>query len=462
MTFSVQARAAQRLQDQVGGAVLTPEDKDYDQLRRGWNLSIDQYPALILVPHHVQDVVAGVNFAREQGLGVAVLLTGHGIQYPADGQLLIVTSRMNKVDISPEARTARVEAGVLWQQVLDQTVPYGLTPLLGTAPHIGVVGYTLNGGVSWLARRYGFASDHVRWIELVTADGVLRRASPTENSDLFWGLRGGGGNFGVVTAMEFDLFPVATVYGGNLVYPLDVASEALRFYQDWIRTVPDELTSIFTIFRFPLLPAVPEDMRGKTVVLLRAAFAGAAAEGERLIRAWLDWKAPLSNTFQQMPMSEVGSISNQPSEPMPGYGSSEMFNDLSDEAIDIIVRYATAGDSPLMFVELRHVGGAMAQAPANSSAMSNRDALFYMGIGGVAPTPEVYQAIDKYVGGFREELRPYLHGAVWLNYTLGREMRRRSRDFYSPEAYQRLVALKKQYDPDNLFRFSHQLTASEK
>jgi FAD/FMN-containing dehydrogenase len=461
MTFTVQTSTAQRLQNQVRGAVLKPDDSLYEQARRGWNLTIDQHPALILVVNDAQDVATGVRFAREQGLGAAVQLTGHGIQQPADGHLLIVTSRMNAVDVNPEARTVRVEAGVIWQQVLDKTTAYGLAPLLGTAPHIGVVGYTLSGGIGWLARRYGFASDSVRWIDLVTADGVLRRASPTENGDLFWGLRGGGGNFGVVTAMEFNLYPVATIYGGSLVYPPEIAGEALRFYRDWIRTVPDDLTSSIGVYRFPPLPALPEAIRGKTVVLLRGAFAGDAAKGEALIRDWLDWKTPVSNTFREMPFSEVGTISNQPVAPMPGFGASEAFNELVDDAINVIVRYAVNPASPLSFVELRHTGGAIAKVAEDTSAMSNRDALLYLAINAIAPTSQAYQAIEGYAGQFRDALRPYLQGGLWLNFTLGSEMRKRSRDFYSQETYQRLIALKAKYDPDNLFRFSHRLAASE-
>lgn len=325
------ASSVRRLRQQISGDVLTRDDSGYDQVRRGWDLTIDHHPALILVPHDAADIAAGVRFARESGLAVAVQSTGHGVLYPADDNLLIVTSRMASVQVDVEARTARVEAGVSWQQVLDAATPHGLAPLLGSSPHVGVVGYMLGGGISWLSRRYGFGADSLHSIDIVTPDGVLRHASPSENDDLFWALRGGGGNFGVVTAMEFDLYPVPVVYGGSLVYPEERAGDALRLYRDWIRTVPDELTSAIGVVRFPSLPRVPETFRGKTLVLVVAAFAGAAAEGEQWIRPWVDWKAPIHNAFREMPFSKIGSITNDPVDPVAEFGSSDMFNDLSDE-----------------------------------------------------------------------------------------------------------------------------------
>lgn len=459
MMFDQIVASVDQLQNQVRGSVLLPDDTLYEEMRRGWNLAIDQHPALILVAANAQDIVAGVRYAREAGLGVAVQLTGHGTQHPADGNLLIVTSRMASVHVDAEARTVRVEAGVIWKQVLDQATQYGLAPLLGSSPHVGVVGYTLGGGIGWLARRYGLAADSVRWMDLVTADGVLRRASPTEHSDLFWGLRGGGGNFGVVTAMEFDLYPVPTIYGGHLIYPAEVAGETLRFFRDWIQTVPDELTSSIAIHTFPPLPQLPEAIRGKTVVLVRAAFAGEAATGAALMQPWLDWRAPISNTFHEMPFSDIATISNDRVDPMPGYGSSEMFDDLSDDAIDAIVRYATDSASPLTFTELRHAGGAITRVPTNTNAIGNRDAWLSMRIGAMAPTPEAYGAIEGYVRRFKGELQPYLRGGVYLNFMGGSEARTRIRDAYLPETYERLIALKAKYDPENVFRFSYSLSA---
>jgi hypothetical protein len=454
--------APEQLQQQVSGNVLAREDPGYDQIRRGWDLTVDHYPALILVPSDATDIAAGVRFAHESGLGVAVRSTGHGMLYPADDNLLIVTSRMASVLVDAEAGTAWVEAGVTWQQVLDAATPHGLAPLLGSSPHVGVVGYMLGGGIGWLGRRYGFGADSLRWIDIVTADGVLRRTSPSENSDLFWGLRGGGGNFGVVTAMEFDLYRVPIIYGGSLVYPEENAREALRFYRDWIRTVPDELTSSFGIIRFPSLPQVPKALRGTTLVLVVAAFAGSAAEGEQWVRPWLDWKTPIDNAFHEMPFSEIGTITNDPVDPVAEYGSSDMFDDLSDEAIDVIVHHATDRASPLTLNVLRHAGGAIARIPADANAIGNRDASLYLLIGGTVPDPAALASARAYVQRYRTALEPYRRGGVWMNFMNGNGpgARKRIREAYRPETYERLLALKAKYDPDNMFRFSYQLGKS--
>ncbi|HEX2906842.1 MAG TPA: FAD-binding oxidoreductase [Phototrophicaceae bacterium] len=447
-------------QQHVTGQVITPADTDYEQIRRGWNLALDQYPALILVAATAQDVVTGVRFANQQGLGIAIRATGHGVQYPADDNLLIVTSRLTGVEVDVKNRTVRVEAGAKWQQVLAQVTPHGLAPLLGSSPYVGVTGYTLGGGIGWLARKYGLAADSVRRIEVVTADGVLRQASATENSDLFWGLRGGGGNFGVVTALEFGLYPVPTIYGGNLIYSGENALDGLRFYRDWVKTAPDELTSSIAIIKFPNAPQLPEALRGKIQVILRAAYTGSAADGQAYIQKWVDWREPLTNTFHEMPFAEIGTISNDPVDPAAGYGSNEMFNELSDAAIATIVRRATDPASPLVMAELRHAGGAIARVAADANAIGNRDASFYFQIGGPLFTPEAKTASIAYIRQFKADLKPYLRGGVYLNFMSGDEVTSRTQDAYRPESYQRLRALKAKYDPDNRFRYSYQLVTS--
>jgi FAD/FMN-containing dehydrogenase len=463
MAFAHTDALVRQLQQQITGTILTPGDLGYDQTRRGWDLSINQYPALILVPENAEDVAAGVRFAREAGLGIAIQSTGHGMLYPANDNLLIVTSQMNAVEVNAEARTAHIEAGATWQQVLDTATPYGLAALLGSSPHVGVVGYMLGGGIGWLARRYGFGADSVRWMDIITADGVLRRASATENNDLFWGLRGGGGNFGVVTALEIDLYPVPTVYGGNLLYPAELAGEALRFFRDWIETVPDELISSVAIIKFPPLPQVPDAFRGKTLVGIWAAFAGTAAEGETLIQPWHDWHSPIGNTFREMPFAEIGSITNDPVDPTSAYNSSDMFDHLSDDAIDVIVRHAMDSASPLVSTILRQAGGAIARVPADATAIGNRDARLYLLLGGHAPTPEAHAATKAYVQRFRAALRPYLRGGIWMNFMNGNgsAARERIKEAYLPDSYERLLALKAKYDPGNLFRYSFQLVPSE-
>jgi FAD/FMN-containing dehydrogenase len=457
MVTTQTVRSTHPLQEQVSGSVITPDHPQYDTVRRGWNLVIDHHPALILVAHTPHDVVAGVRFARAEGLGVAVQSTGHGIQHPADGALLIVTSEMNAVHIDPDAQTARVEAGAVWHQVVDAAAPFGLAPLLGSSPHVGVVGYTLGGGVGWLARRYGLAADSVHWIDIVTADGVLRRVDERENHELFWGMRGGGGNFGVVVAMGFRLYPVASLYGSNLVYPGDLAETALRFYRDWVTTVPDELTSSIAVLKFPDVSQMPQGLRGQVQVILRAAYIGEEADGEALIRPWLEWKTPLQNTFRQMPFKEVGTISNDPVQPTAGYGSNEMFDTLTDRAIAIIVHHATNPASPLVTAELRHVGGAVSRQDGETNAIGNRDAQFYFQMGGPIFSADGKAASSAYIRQFSADLKGHTRGSVYQNFMSGSEALPRTKDAYSPETLQRLRTLKLRYDPDNRFHFSYGL-----
>lgn len=341
--------------------------------------------------------------------------------------------------------------------MVAQTVPHGLAPLLGSSPHVGVVGYSLGGGIGWLARKYGLAADSIRKIELVTAEGQRRTASATENSDLFWGLRGGGGNFGVVTALEFDLYPVASLYGGQLTYQNPDVAEMLRFFREWVKTLPDELTSSITVFKFPSLSFVPEAMRGQIQVLVKAAYIGVPAEAQKLIQPWLDWRTPTANTFHELPFAEVGTISNDPVDPTAGYGSHEMFDELSDGAIAVITKQMTNQESPLAFTELRHAGGAITRVAADANAIGNRDAVFFMQTAGLVLTPELYTAVETAIKTYKAKLRPYVRGGVYLNFMKGHEGGERVRDAYLPETFERLQALKAQYDPDNRFRFSYQL-----
>lgn len=446
------------LQANFNGSIIIPADADYERLRLGYNLSIDHHPALILVPHIAQDVVAGVRFATDAGLSIAIQSTGHGQQASAGaGAALFVTSNLREVSIDPHAQTVRAEAGVLWEQVIGAAAPYGLAPLNGSSPHVGVIGYTLGGGIGWLARRHGLAADSVLALEIVTADGELRRATPTENGDLFWAVLGTGGNFGIVTALEFKLYPHESVYGGSLVYPPELARDALRFYRNWVATVPDELTSSITIFKFPAAPIVPEHLRGKVSIILRAVYAGDTAQGARWLQPWLDWHTPQQNTFAEIPYSDIGIVSSDPTDPAAVSGSNELFDSLSDDAIDVIVRFATHPDSPLVINEIRHAGGAIRRAAPNANSIGIRGAEFYLQMGGRTPTTEFYRRMQAYFREYRAALQPYTNGGAYLNFHSNPTAPSRGKDPYTPEDYARLLALKAQYDPANAFRHSFQL-----
>src|SRR6185437_5388485 len=274
---------AGELEGAVAGQVHWPGGAGYDLARRGHNLAIDHHPAMIVEASGPADVMAAVTYAARHGLPVAVLSTGHGASLAADGAVLITTRRMQGVRIDPFAAVARIEAGVVWSRVVHEAAPFGLAPLSGSAPEIGAVGYTLGGGLGLLGRAFGYSADHVRSIDLVTANGTLRTATAQQYTDLFWALRGGKGNFGVVTSMEIGLFGVSRLFGGGLYLPGSSARPALHAYRRWVRDVPDAMTSSFALTRFPWDAEIPPPLRGPYQDRLqrlhgrRRALAGAAS-----------------------------------------------------------------------------------------------------------------------------------------------------------------------------------------
>ncbi len=451
---AVSGGARSQLQSRIQGAVITPADPEYNPARQAWNLSVDQHPALIVLAEEAGDVAAAVQYAVENELNISVQATGHGLAQPAEGTLLVVTSRMKSIRVDTAARTAWIGAGAKWGEVLAQTQPVGLAPLLGSSPDVGVVGYTLGGGYGWLGRKFGLAADSVRFFELVTADGHTLRASAEENSDLFWGLRGGGGSLGIVTGMVIDLYPITTVYGGNLFYPIQAAREVMARYREWIATVPDELTSSVVLMNFPPIPLVPEPLQGQSFVMVRGCHCGPSAEGQALLQPWRDWRAPFIDDFKEMPFGEVGTISNDPVDPLPVFSTGAWMKALPDTAVDVLVRHGTAGDGPppLLMTEVRHVGGAVARGRSQAGAFGNREAELLLFMVGLTPTPDAYGALARYTQQVKERLGPFLTGGVYMNFLEGQEARLRAKDGFPPENYARLIQLKRDYDPHHRLR----------
>jgi hypothetical protein len=366
------------------------------------------------------------------------------------------------VRIDAATQTAWVEAGVKWGSVLEKAQAVGLAPLLGSSPHVGAIGYTLGGGMGWLGRKYGLSADSVRFFEVATADGRIVRASETENQDLFWALRGGGGSFGVVTGMEIQLYPVTTVYGGNLFYPVENARAVYQHYREWIASAPEELTSSIALLNFPPVPTLPEFLRGKTFVIVRGCYSGPVEQGEALVNFWRQWQAPVMDSFNVMPFSAVATISNEPECPEPAHSTSIWLRALTDEAIETIIRYAVSnnGSSPLTIAEIRHAGGAISRVQPGS-AYGNRDAALVLHLISTAPTAERFQFVERYTDEFKRELQTVATGGVYINFLMGTEKWARTKDAYSTENYRRLMTVKAQYDPQNLFDHSFNIPPVE-
>lgn len=443
--------AIDTLRDRVAGEVIAPGDAGYDDGRAAFNVAFEHRPALVVMAEGAADVVAAVRFAAGHGLDLAVQATGHGVVLPADDALLINTARMTGVTVDPEARTARIEAGTRWGEVLAATQAHGLAPLLGSSPTVGAVGYTLGGGLGWLARKYGLAADSAVSFEVVTAEGEQLTASAEENTELFWGLRGGGGGLAIVTAMTVRLFPVEMVYGGGLIYPGEMAADVMRRWRDWLPSLPEEMTSSVKIMNFPDMEIAPPPLRGKTVVMVLGAYCGALDEGEALINQWRGWQAPMMDMFGPMPFAEVARISNDPTDPMPAYVTGAWLRELSDAAIDAIVRYGTLQEArlPLIFLDVRHIGGAVRRGDAAASAFGDRESELLLEAVGMIPAPPLWEALDGYMGRLKAELGPALSGTVYMNFLEGEERNERVGDTFPPATLARLAALKKQYDPAN-------------
>jgi FAD/FMN-containing dehydrogenase len=449
-------RDLSQLSSRLPGKVILPSDSQYEAARQAWNLMVDQRPEAIVTVESSEDVVEAVSFARQSGLGVAVQSTGHGVIRAADGAILINTSRMKELRVDAEARTAWVGAGLKWGEVLEETQKHGLAPLLGSSPGVGAIGYTLGGGMGWLARKYGMSVDSVNRFEVVTADGELRQVSSEENSDLFWALRGGGGGFGVVTGMEIRLYPVSEVYAGNLFYPPEMAREVFARFQGWTAEAPEELTASIVLMNVPPLPDIPPILSGKSFVIVRGCYSGDLEEGQKLVDYWRDWQSPLIDDFKALPFSQAAQISQDPVEPGPFPTTGAWLNDLSTETAEVLIDHTLpkAGPPALVFSEVRLAGGAISRVEAEANAYSQRDAEWIWVSIGVAMNPEMGEMIERHFEQMRQALGPSLTGKVYMNFVHGEEGIQRTRDGFSEGNYRRLQAIKAKYDPDNVFGYS--------
>ena len=408
----------QELRARLDGEIVTPSDETWDEARQAWNLAVDQRPAAVVYAESADDVVATVDFARVRGLRVAPQGTGHNAAPlgPLAETVLLETSRMRAVAIDPESRTARVEAGVLWLEVVEAAAEHGLAALAGSSPDVGVVGYTLGGGLSWLARKFGIAANSVTAVELVTADGRLVRADSDNEPELFWALRGGGGSFGVVIALEFRLYPLAEVYAGWLFFPIERAEEVLYTWRWTLDSMPDEMTLVARFLRVPQIPEVPERLRGRAFVVVEGIYAGDEADGAELIRP-LRELGPELNTFATIPMPALSHLHMDPEHPVPGAGDGMMLADLPTEAIDRLIEAEGAeSETSLLSVEIRHLAGAVAEAKPEHGALASFDAPFVLFAVGIAATEEMKATVEAHVEVVQKALEPWDAGRAYLNF----------------------------------------------
>lgn len=445
----------------IAGRIATPEDSDWDEARAAWNLAADQRPEAVVFAESADDIAATVRFAVANGLNVAAQGTGHGAAplAPLAGTILLKTERMRGIEVDPEARTARVEAGVQGSELGQAAGEHGLCFLPGSAPDVGVIGYTVGGGLSWLGRRYGFACNRVAAIELVDAAGEARQADAESDADLFWALRGGGGGYAVVTALRVELLPIAEVYAGALIFPAEVGAEAVRIYRDWAAGLPEEVTSVVRFVTPPPIPDVPEPLRGRPLLTIDAACVGDQAEGEATIEPLRAIGETIMDTFEWMPTAGLSRIHMDPESPVPGIGEGMTIGELSDEAIEAFVSVAGPDSgSPMLLSELRQLGGALGRAPEGAGALSHLDAGYVMYSVGMPMTPELGEAIPAYLKTIEEAMHPWGGGGGYYNFTEG------PCDvdaILPPDVCNRLGEVKRRWDPNGLIVANHAVSLAE-
>ncbi|WP_181765543.1 FAD-binding oxidoreductase [Streptomyces albidus (ex Kaewkla and Franco 2022)] len=439
----------------VRGPVLIPGDDGYDEERSGFQTGYRHRPGVIVCATVAEDVRLAVKYAAEHALPLAVQATGHGLAAPVEGGVLVSTRRMTDVRVDAGARTAWIEAGVRWGRVVEEAARHGLAPLSGSGPGVGAVSYTLGGGIGLLARQYGYAADHVRSIDVVTADARLRHLTEESEPDLFWAMRGGGSGFGLVTGMEIELMPLEHFYGGQLIFDGELAEAVLQRWREWTRTVPEELTSSVTLLAYPDIPVLPEQLRGRYVAQVQVAFNGTEAEGERLVAPLLAIGPRVSETLRTMPYTESAGVYNEPDQPHAYRGGNVLLGECPDPAALRRVLELTGPKAPLMtVVSLRHMGGALSRAPEPPNAVRCRDASLLLVVLSVTEggDPAVPEALHEKVF---DAVSPWTVGSN-LNFRYGRPVQTAHggvRAAHGADDQRRLAGLKALVDPVNLFRF---------
>src|SRR5207302_6925656 len=448
-----------RLRSSSKGELVFPSDATYDERRKIWNGSIARRPALIARCSSVSDIVAAVRFGRETDLPTAIRSGGHSFpgHSTCDGGLVIDLSPMKAIGVDVEKRTARVQAGVLLGELDRATQAFGLAVPAGIVTHTGLAGLTLGGGIGWLMRKFGLTVDQLLSVDIVTADGEFVTASEDENADLFWGIRGAGANFGIVTEFEFQLNELGpTVVAGPIAWPMEKSPEVLRFYRDWLAGAPDELMTIVIHRKAPPLPFVPQEFHGKPVVMVVPCCAGSIEEGEEVVRPMKEFSSPIFDLCVPKPYLMHQAMFD------PSflhyrwyYFKSCDVAELTDDVIDLTYEHSQRINSPFTAFPIWQMGGAVARVGENETAFGGRNAGFTYNIGACTETADGFDEEREWVRNFWSALQPYQMGA-YVNF-LEDGGADRVRAAYGPEKYARLRELKRRYDPDNFFRINQNI-----
>src|SRR6478735_4353113 len=447
---------AHALRGLIGGRVHLPGDAGYDAARVPWNVAVDQRPAAVAVPRSAAEVATVVRVAAEAGLRVAPQSTGHNAGPLAarglDDVVIVRTSQMNTAIADPVRGIVRVEGGAVWEPAVDAAAAHGQAVLHGSSPDVGVAGYSLGGGIGWHARQHGLAANSITAVEIVLADGTLVRADADTNPELFWAVRGGGGSFGVVTAMEFRMYDIATAYAGMLMWPLAAIEPVLREWAAWAPGAPDEVTTSFRAMRLPDMPDLPEFLRGQELVVIDGAVLGSDERGAEII-AGLRSHRPMLDTFTRVPAKSLVRLHMDPEGGAPFASDSSMLASFPDAAVDAFL--AEAGPdarTSLLMAELRQLGGALGRSSEGAGVLSRLDAEFVTFAGGMAVTPEMGAQAHADAVRLTEALAPFSNGREYLNFA---ENPVDTRAAYSADVWTQLTGIRSAVDPHGVFAANH-------
>jgi FAD/FMN-containing dehydrogenase len=447
-----------RLRELCGGAVLIAGDDGYDPARRPWNLAVSQKPAAVAYPGDADEVAALVRCARDAGLRIAVQSTGHhagAVEGSLEDAVLLRTSALRGVTVDPQKRIARVGAGALWQDVVEATRPHGLSALHGSAPDVGVAGYTLGGGMGWLARRHGLQCNHLLAAELVTADGEIVRTDAERDPELFWALRGGGGSFGVVTALEIALLPLEMVYAGVLAWDASHAETVLARWSDWAAGAPDEVTSSARLVRLPWLSRLPETLRGRRLVTIDGAILGDDAHARELLRE-LRALDPEIDSFGQRSASTLLRRIGDLDRAAPVVSDHLVLDRLDADATGALVA-AAGSDHGLRSIELRQLGGALGRSAPGAGALDAVDGAAVLYAAGTVENEAQRAAVTEQLGRIRAAMGPWAAPAACLNFAEGPAD---PRDAFTAPTFRRLCAVRARVDPSGVFAAGHAIPSA--
>ncbi|WP_433604678.1 FAD-binding oxidoreductase [Prescottella agglutinans] len=427
------------------GSVALPGEPGYE-LTTPWNLAVPVTPRAVVAASNADDVTATVRFAAQHGLRVAVQRTGHGAVAVSGDVLLVHTGRLNECVVDPDARTARIGAGVIWQDVLDAAAPHGLAPLTGSSGTVGVAGFLTGAGIGPLVRTYGLSSDHVRAFDVVTGSGEQLHVTPDEHAELFWGIRGGKATLGIVTAVEIDLLPLSQIYGGALYFDGADAAVVAHAWLDWCRDLPEHSSTSIAFLQLPPLPQIPTPLAGRLTVAVRFASVADEPEAKSLIARLRAVATPLIDAVGPMPYAALSAIHADPTDPMPTHEISALTHALSHDAVDALLAVAGPGSgSPQTMIELRLLGGALAREPRHRSAFCHRDAAFALTVVGVG-APPLAEAVVEHAHAVEQAVAPWATGGTLPNFAATADPERIAR-CYDEDTRHWLSALANEHDP---------------